>query len=60
VERIIQLYASETDKQIFIAFDRADSYDREAQDIVKKNTVLKLDNGEEALFGWKWSRKDTP
>lgn len=60
VERILQLYASETDKQIFIAFDRADSYDREAQDIVKKNTVLKLDNDEEALFGWKWSRKETP
>jgi len=36
------------------------SYDREAQDIVKKNTVLKLDNDEEALFGWKWSRKETP
>ncbi len=60
VERILQLYANETDKQIFIAFDRADSYDREAQDIVKKNTVLKLDNDEEALFGWKWSRKETP
>ena len=60
VERILQQYASETDKQIFIAFDRADSYDREAQDIVKKNTVLKLDNDEEALFGWKWSRKETP
>ena len=60
VERILQLYASETDKQIFIAFDRADSYDREVQDIVKKNTVLKLDNDEEALFGWKWSRKETP
>lgn len=59
VERILQLYSEEKDKQIFIAFDRAESYDVEAQDIIKKNTVLKLNEDEEALFGWKWSRKET-
>jgi hypothetical protein len=59
VEQILQLYSEEKDKQIFIAFDRASSYDVEAQDVIKKNTVLKLDKDEEALFGWKWSRKET-
>lgn len=59
VERILQLYSEEKDKQIFIAFDRASSYDAAVQDIIQKNTVLKLDNDKEALFGWKWSRKGT-
>ncbi|KGP75459.1 chromosome partitioning protein ParA [Desulfosporosinus sp. Tol-M] len=58
IEQILALYAREKQKQIFIAFDREGKYDVETQSIIKENTVLKLDADEQALFGWKWSRKD--
>ena len=58
IEQILALYAREKQKQIFIAFDREGKYDVETQSIIKENTVLKLDTDEQALFGWKWSRKD--
>lgn len=58
VFEILRLYEREKDKQIFIAFDRADSYNEETQDIVERNVVLRLNDDKEALFGWKWSRKD--
>lgn len=59
IEQILALYAREKQKQIFIAFDREGNYDIEAQSIIRENIVLKLDADEQALFGWKWSRKDT-
>ena len=40
------------------AFDREGNYDKAAQSNISENTVLKLDSDEQALFGWKWSRKD--
>jgi hypothetical protein len=58
IEQILALYAREKQKQIFIAFDREGNYDKETQSIIRENTVLKLDADEQALFGWKWSRKD--
>ena len=58
IKQILALYAREKQKQIFIAFDREGKYDVETQSIIKENTVLKLDTDEQALFGWKWSRKD--
>jgi hypothetical protein len=58
VGKILQMYASEKQKQIFIAFDREGNYDITTQSVIRENTVLKLDADEQALFGWKWSRKD--
>lgn len=58
IEQILALYASEKQKQIFIAFDREGKYSKETQSIIKENTVLKLDADEQALFGWQWGRKD--
>ena len=58
IEQILELYAKEKQKQIFIAFDREGNYNETAQSIIKENTVLKLDNDEQALFGRKWGRKD--
>lgn len=58
IEQILTLYAKESQKQIFIAFDREGKYNEMTQNIIKENTVLKLDTDEKALFGRKWSRKD--
>lgn len=58
IEQILALYARENQKQIFIAFDREGKYNQATQLIIKENTVLRLDTDEQALFGWKWSRKD--
>lgn len=58
IEEILELYTREKHKQIFIAFDREGNYDKSTQLIIRENTVLKLDTDEQALFGWKWSRKD--
>ncbi|HEM2555908.1 TPA: DUF2326 domain-containing protein, partial [Streptococcus suis] len=54
-EKIIELYQSFS-KQIFIAFDRQETFSEDAINILKKNTVLSLSDGNE-LFGWSWSKK---
>lgn len=58
IGRILELYTKEKQKQIFISFDRDKKYDAATQLIIKENTVLKLDTDGQALFGWKWGRKD--
>lgn len=54
-EKIIELYQSFS-KQIFIAFDRQETFSEDTINILKKNTVLSLSGGNE-LFGWSWSKK---
>lgn len=54
-EKIIELYQSFS-KQIFIAFDRQETFSEDTINILKKNTVLSLSDGNE-LFGWSWSKK---
>lgn len=39
-----------------IAFDRQETFSEDAINILKKNTVLSLSDGNE-LFGWSWSKK---
>lgn len=53
-ERILALYQA-SDRQIFIAFDKADSYSQTAHEILEKDAVLHLSVGNE-LFGTSWSR----
>lgn len=58
IGRILELYTKEKQKQIFISLDRDKKYDAATQLIIEENTVLKLDTDGQALFGWKWGRKD--
>ena len=58
--RLLQLYAQETTKQIFIAFDHDDNYGKETNKLLREHMVLKLDAEKEALFDKQWGRKDAP
>lgn len=57
MSRMIEIYNKEKEKQIFIAIDKTLNCSEEAQSIIAKQTVIKLENNEQALFGDKWSRK---
>lgn len=56
IEEIMKLYASFTDKQIFVAFDKATSYSFETQRIVNSHKVIELSTGGNELYGRSWSR----
>lgn len=56
-ERILGLY-QRSGKQVFIAFDKADSCTPKAYKILKDNTVLHLSEGGNELFGTSWSRRN--
>lgn len=56
-ERILRLYQGSV-KQVFIAFDKADSCTPEAYKILKDNAVLRLSEGGNELFGTSWSRRN--
>ena len=56
--KLLQLYAAEKEKQIFIAFDHEENYGRETNNLLRNHMVLKLDAGEQALYGRQWGRKD--
>ena len=58
LSHLLTVYAKETDKQIFISLDKISTCSNEAQTIIQKATVLKLENNEHALFGEKWSKKE--
>lgn len=56
IDKIMHLYM-ESDKQIFIAFDKKDAFSKYTSDTVYETRVLELhDNGGE-LFGWSWDKK---
>ena len=56
LERILTQY-QESDRQIFIAFDKADSATEQAYKILKETAVLRLSDGHE-LFGRSWSKHE--
>lgn len=56
--RIIEMYAQET-KQIFISIDSIEMLSKKAQEIIRKNTVLKLERGGRELFGRSWNEQAT-
>lgn len=59
LSKLISFYARQRDKQVFIAVDKTSDLSHEAQEIIRTTTVLKLDDDESALFGRKWSRKQS-
>ena len=56
LKNLIQLLRAET-KQIFIALDKASSYDEQTRVILEDCSVLTLSKGDKSLFGKSWSKK---
>ena len=57
VERILDLYRTFTTKQIFIAFDKDQSYTERTQAHIEQTTVIQLGEDEHALYGFAWNRQ---
>ncbi|WP_165496266.1 DUF2326 domain-containing protein [Alloscardovia theropitheci] len=56
IQGIMELY-SKAKKQIFIAFDKQNSYGEEVHRILHDNTVIQLAGNGEELYGEAWNRK---
>lgn len=56
---IIKAYDAQKNagKQVFIAFDRLDTYDAETKDTMNTNCVLELSPGGNELFGRAWNKE---
>lgn len=58
LEKLIELY-NQSEKQIFIAFDREEAPTPEIQKILDKTTVIHLSAGGNELFGKSWGEKNS-
>lgn len=56
VDKIMELYL-QSEKQIFIAFDKEQAYTDRTAEIVNDTAVLRLNPNGEELFGWCWAVK---
>ena len=58
---IIRVYSTQKDsgKQVFMAYDTLDSYDKETRKLIEENAVLELSSGGNELFGWAWNKEKT-
>lgn len=54
LEKILEIYA-ETEKQVFIAFDRDSTYNNKIQTILNETKVIKLTPNGNELFGTSWN-----
>lgn len=56
---IIKVYAKQKNqgKQVFMAYDTLDAYDKDTRDLIEKNKVLELSPGGNELFGWAWNKE---
>ena len=57
LNKIIHLY-TEFDKQIFIAFDKDESYSEETSQILNNTAVIRLNENGDELFGRSWNIKE--
>lgn len=60
LEKIIKLYKTEcsndlSEKQIFIAFDKATAFSKDLQDILTETEVIVLGKNGNELFGYSWA-----
>ena len=57
---IIRVYhdQGQKGKQVFMAYDTLDAYDKETRELVEENAVLKLSPGGNELFGWAWNKEE--
>ncbi len=56
IEKILELYTKQTDKQVFLAFDKTATPN--ARKILEKAQRLHLSRGGNELFGKAWNRKE--
>lgn len=56
LSKLIQMYQKQAPKQIFIALDKADSYDSQTCADLERLAVLHLSDDQGALFGKSWSK----
>lgn len=56
IEKLLEIYTGFTKKQIFIAFDKQNSYTERVTQILADNCVLRLSAGGNELYGRSWSR----
>lgn len=56
IDRIMELY-KQSKKQIFIAFDKEDTFYDVTRDIVHSTKVIELHENGGELFGWSWAKK---
>lgn len=56
---IIKVYHNKRQqgKQVFMAYDTLDAYDKETRELVEENAVLQLSPGGNELFGWAWNKE---
>lgn len=56
---IIKVYHNQRQqgKQVFMAYDTLDVYDKETRELVEENAVLQLSPGGNELFGWAWNKE---
>ena len=57
---IIRVYyvQKQKGKQVFMAYDTLDAYDKETRELVEENAVLQLSPGGNELFGWAWNKEE--
>ena len=51
------LFRSESNKQIFAAYDKQDAPTKGIQEILDKSTVIQLSENGNELFGSSWAKK---
>ena len=56
IDKIMELY-NQSEKQIFIAFDKEDTFYDVTSDIVHSTKVIELHENRGELFGWSWAKK---
>lgn len=56
IEKILELYAKQTDKQVFIAYDKTAT--KRGYEILEDTMVLHLTRGGNELFGKTWNRQE--
>lgn len=56
---IIKVYHNQRQqgKQVFMAYDTLDAYDKETRELVEENAVLQISPGGNELFGWAWNKE---
>lgn len=56
IDKLIDLY-EQSGKQIFISFDKDDSFSQQTKDTINKTTIIELKEDGGELFGWCWAKK---
>lgn len=57
VNGLMKIY-EKSEKQVFVAFDRQNTYMKDTQQILERNKVLKLSIDGDALYGKAWNKEE--